>query len=464
MSLRLKIVLALLLSSLASVALVGGLAYQRLTHKVDHLRRQQSAAHFQASVAAYLERYGSWDAGNAALPFRQFMDQRQGRGGYGRPEGPPQGPLESARRGPPEGPPDGTRDGPPDDGPPPPGMGPPPPGQPDPGGEPPRSDGPPYRFILADGQYRVLLGGGVYRNGEPLPEEARQDALPVVVGGEVRAYVSPQGVLTPSKQELGYLAAMREALLYGVAAASALAVGLGLLLGSGLSGTLRRLTGAVQAMQGGALLQRVVVQGRDEVALLAQAFNQMSEELAKSHEELKASHQTILEQADRMKEMSIRDALTELYNRRHFDEQAAMLFQQSLRHGHPLTVVIGDIDFFKRINDQFSHATGDAVLRQIGAILRTHMRISDLVARYGGEEFVIALPETALPQAAALCDKLRDVIQNFPWQQVHAELKVTISMGLCADLAAGTVQAMLDKADTLLYRAKEGGRNQVCFA
>lgn len=462
MSLRFKFVLALLFSSLAAVALVGALTYNRVTSKVDTMRRQHAAADFQTGVETYLERYGSWEAGQAAQPFRSFMEQRRRQ----RPDDAPPAERDGPREGPPR---QGGRDGGfepgREPGPPPLGAAnprPPPPGQrPEP---PPPGEEPQYRFILADGRFQVLLGAGVYRPGELLPENARGDLLPVLVNGQAQAYISPQGVLTPSKQEREYLAAMREALLYGVAAACALALGLGLLLGNGLSGTLRRLTAAVQAMQAGALRQRVAVQGRDEVALLGQAFNQMSEELAQSHESLKASHQTIQQQANELKEMSIRDALTELYNRRHFDEQASMLFQQSLRHGRPMTVVLGDIDFFKRINDQFSHATGDAVLRQIGAILRTHMRISDLVARYGGEEFVIVLPETPLPQAAALCDKLRDMVQNFPWQQFHPDLKVTMSMGLCADLAAGTVQAMLSKADVLLYQAKESGRNRVCFA
>ena len=183
-----------------------------------------------------------------------------------------------------------------------------------------------------------------------------------------------------------------------------------------------------------------------------------------SHEELTASHQTILEQAEQLRELSVRDALTKLHNRRHFDEHAATLFSQAVRHKRPLSVVIGDIDYFKRINDQFSHATGDAVLRKVGEILRGHMRLTDLVARYGGEEFVIALPETPLPQAASLCDKLRKLIEDFPWHEVHPDLKVTMSMGVYGDLAAGTAEAMLQKADALLYRAKEGGRNQVCFA
>jgi two-component system cell cycle response regulator len=450
MSLRFKFVLALLFSSLASVALVGGVAYFQLIDKFDSLRRQQASMHFKGAVTDYLTRYGgNWQAANAAMPFRQFMEQ-QGPSVGARPRPPrPDGPPE----GRPPGPPDERRSGPQDLG--------PPGGGPD---GPRRGAEPPFKFILLDAQYRVLLGAGEYAHDSVAPAELQRDAVPIVINDKVEAYIAPQGVLAPGKQDIEYLAAMREALLYGAVAATALALGLGLLLGNGLSAALRQLTGAVKAMKGGALRQKVAVDsGGGEIATLAIAFNQMSEELAQSHEALQQSNKTILEQATQLKEMSIRDALTDLYNRRHFDEQAQQLFEQSVRHGHPMTVVMGDIDFFKRINDTYSHATGDVVLKQIAEILRTHMRISDVVARYGGEEFVILLPETPLPQAAALCDKLRQVIESFPWTNVHPELRVTMSMGLCADVAAGTVHAMLSKADTLLYRAKEQGRNQVCF-
>jgi diguanylate cyclase (GGDEF)-like protein len=425
MSLRTKFMLALLLTGLAAVAMVGGLAYAGMTKKVDTIRREMAAEHFHSAVTDYLQKYGNWRAGQDAEPFDQFMSARRGND---RPPPPPRG--------------EGHR--------------PPPPG-PGPGGE------PPFRFILADQNYRVLLGAGVYRHDEVLPEAARKEARPVTAGGRIVAYVSPEGVLTPSKQEQQYLDAMRDALLAGVTGAAVVALALGFLLSRGLSRTLSHLTSAVRAMHGGSLLQRVPVEGKDEVAALATAFNDMSEKLARSHEELNESHQTILVQAEQMRELSVRDALTKLHNRRHFDEQASTLFSHAVRHKRPFSVVIGDIDFFKRINDQFSHATGDLVLRQVGEILRSHMRLSDLVARYGGEEFVIAFPETELPQAAALCDKLRAMIEGFPWHQLHPDLKVTMSMGVYADLAAGTAEAMLQKADAMLYRAKQTGRNRVCF-
>ncbi|GJI97950.1 hypothetical protein RugamoR57_46680 [Duganella caerulea] len=485
MSLRTKFMLALLLTGLAAVVMVGGLAYVGMTKKVDVIRRQHAADTFYEGMSAYMQKYGSWQAAGGQESFEEFMHSRREVQG-----GPPPGQQGEERRGPPQGedrpgpsqdeerpgpPPGEYRPGPPQgeerQGPPQGEERPGPPQGEDParrGDRPPpprRGNGePPYHFIVADQDYRVLLGAGVYRPGELLPESARKDARAVMVGNRVAAYISPEGIFTPSKQEMQYIDAMREALLAGVTGAAALAVLLGVLLSRGLSRKLSHLTDAVRAMHGGSLLQRVPVEGKDEVAALASAFNDMSEQLAHSHEELKATHQTILAQAEQMRELSVRDALTKLHNRRHFDEHATTLFSHAVRHKRPLSVVIGDIDFFKRINDQFSHATGDAVLRQVGEILRSHMRLSDLVARYGGEEFVIAFPETELPQAAALCDKLRNLIEGFPWHEVHPDLKVTMSMGVYADLAAGTAEAMLQKADALLYRAKQTGRNRVCFA
>ncbi|WP_229262297.1 GGDEF domain-containing protein [Duganella guangzhouensis] len=436
--------LALLLTGLAAVAMVGGLAYVGMTKKVDGLRRERAAEQFHEAVTAYMQKYGDWQASPGKDGFDQFMAERQ----VGSRPVLSDGAQDEQRR--PEDERRAREEG----------RRPPPPGQ----GPARRLGEPPFRFILADQDYRVLLGAGVYEHGEPLPEAARKDARVVKVNGRIVGYVSPEGVITPSKQELQYLAAMREALWYGVSGAALLAVVLGVLLSRSLGRTLSHLTGAVRAMHGGSLLQRVPVEGKDEVAELAVAFNAMSEQLARTHEELQESHQTILVQAEQMRELSVRDALTKLHNRRHFDEQANTLFSHAVRHKRPLAMVIGDIDHFKRINDTFSHATGDVVLRQVGEILRSHMRLSDLVARYGGEEFVIAFPETELPQAAALCDKLRNLIESFPWHQVHPELKVTMSMGVYADVAAGTAEAMLQKADALLYRAKETGRNRVCFA
>lgn len=318
--------------------------------------------------------------------------------------------------------------------------------------------------MLADADRKVLLGGGQFRVGDALPESALASARPIIVKDKTVAYVYSDGAPTPTAQEQKYIDALYNSLWWGIGAAAGLATLLGILLSRGLSRSLSGLMKAVKGMHKGELRQQVPVRGKDEVAALATAFNEMSEQLAQSHDELNASHATILQQAEQLRELSIRDALTQLYNRRHFDEQANTLFNQAVRHKRPLALVICDIDHFKKINDTYSHATGDVVLRHVGSILRKHMRLSDLVARYGGEEFVMAFPETPGPQAAALCDKLRNLIESYPWHEVHPDLKVTMSMGVFADVAAGSAETMLQKADALLYRAKESGRNRVCFA
>jgi diguanylate cyclase (GGDEF)-like protein len=205
----------------------------------------------------------------------------------------------------------------------------------------------------------------------------------------------------------------------------------------------------------------VAIASRDEVGVLARAFNAMSDELAQSHERLQASYRTISQQADQLREQAIRDALTGLYNRRYFDERAAWMYQQSIRYGHPMAVAIGDVDNFKTINDKFSHAIGDAVLRELSDLLRQHLRSSDLAARYGGEEFVFAFPQTGIAEAAECCERLRQIIAAHPWRQIHPDLAVTISLGVAAEQAPGGIEPMLAAADHQLYAAKLMGRNRV---
>jgi diguanylate cyclase (GGDEF)-like protein len=185
-------------------------------------------------------------------------------------------------------------------------------------------------------------------------------------------------------------------------------------------------------------------------------------ELELRYQQLQELHEKVREQAGMLKELSIRDGLTGLYNRRHFDEQAALIFAQACRYDRPLTIMIGDIDYFKRVNDRFSHAVGDEVLGCVARILQDSTRESDIVARYGGEEFVIALAETPLTQACSLCEKLRNRIEAHPWQEIHPELCVTMSMGLSADRSLGSFEKMVAAADKKLYEAKSSGRNRVC--
>ncbi len=124
--------------------------------------------------------------------------------------------------------------------------------------------------------------------------------------------------------------------------------------------------------------------------------------------------------------------------------------------------MVADIDDFKRVNDRFSHAVGDRVLRTVGDLLRSTLRPTDLAARYGGEEFVLAFPETDVAGARALCETLRRAVETYSWTELHPGLRVTLSLG-CSDLEPGLTshETMLAAADAKLYHAKRTGKNQV---
>ncbi len=154
------------------------------------------------------------------------------------------------------------------------------------------------------------------------------------------------------------------------------------------------------------------------------------------------------------------DSLTGLFNRRYLDEQLVALYRRARQSGSPLGVAIADIDHFKHVNDGWSHATGDMVLRIVAMILSQELRASDILGRYGGEEFVLLLPDTDTSSAESICERLRQAVSGYDWGVVAPDLAVTISLGLyCASAAPET---LLAEADAQLYRAKSEGRNRVC--
>ena len=167
---------------------------------------------------------------------------------------------------------------------------------------------------------------------------------------------------------------------------------------------------------------------------------------------------TLLSQLEKQ---SREDALTGLYNRRYLDETLEKTFAHAKRHEHALSVVVCDIDHFKRVNDDFSHQMGDVVLTEVARLLKAGVRQGDTVARYGGEEFVIILPETSSQNAAHIVERIRQTIQNYPWHTFHPELKITMSAGLSDDLSSENHEKLVGIADKKLYEAKRGGRNRL---
>ena len=160
--------------------------------------------------------------------------------------------------------------------------------------------------------------------------------------------------------------------------------------------------------------------------------------------------------------MTITDGLTNLSNRKQLDTLLDEEIARARRHRRELSVLMLDIDHFKKINDTHGHLTGDSVLRGLAAILQKRLRPSDRLGRYGGEEFCAILPETSLTSAAHMAEELRKLVETYAFSAENREVRVTISIG-ASSLAEGMQAADLYRtADEKLYEAKRAGRNRVC--
>lgn len=175
---------------------------------------------------------------------------------------------------------------------------------------------------------------------------------------------------------------------------------------------------------------------------------------------LKKSNQLLLQ-------LSNTDPLTGLHNRRYLMETLATEVERSCRTDIPLSLVMIDIDHFKRVNDTYGHQVGDAVLVAIAALLQGQLRPYDTAARFGGEEFVLVLPSTELMAAGAVAERLRKLTANLSFaKEGAADLELTISAGVAVVSPGSIVNAddLIRQADTALYRGKQDGRNRVVLA
>jgi diguanylate cyclase (GGDEF)-like protein len=186
-------------------------------------------------------------------------------------------------------------------------------------------------------------------------------------------------------------------------------------------------------------------------------FSAVAEHVAVAVEHALAYQQT--------KELSNRDELTNLYNRRYFFERFEKEVERAKRYERILSLIMIDIDHFKNYNDSFGHLMGDALLQKLAQIMEQNLRKADVLARYGGEEFFILLPETDKEQARQVAEKLRRTVEEYDFHADRTELqkgKVTITLGL-ASLPRDALEALslLDLADKALYFGKAQGRNRV---
>lgn len=160
------------------------------------------------------------------------------------------------------------------------------------------------------------------------------------------------------------------------------------------------------------------------------------------------------------------DAQTGLLNRRAFYERLSTEFRRSIRYGRPMSLLILDLDFFKRVNDTYGHTAGDFVLSEFADIIQACIRETDVAARYGGEEFVVLLPETDEEASIKVADRIRTRTRERLFAMGQTTIRMTVSQGLAAlpndDLV--TEDMLVNAADTALYGAKRGGRDRVSVA
>ncbi len=156
------------------------------------------------------------------------------------------------------------------------------------------------------------------------------------------------------------------------------------------------------------------------------------------------------------------DALTNLNNRRQFETRLKQEIAITKRQNNPLCAMMIDVDFFKKVNDTYGHASGDEVLRIVASIIKAQLRESDIPARYGGEEFAVLLPYTHIQEAEIVGERLRKAVEETVVSLDNLNINVTISMGLAEYMPDETGEELFERADKALYEAKEGGRNRVC--
>jgi len=163
--------------------------------------------------------------------------------------------------------------------------------------------------------------------------------------------------------------------------------------------------------------------------------------------------------------IAIYDTLTDLYNRRYFEERLALEAQKSFYGGTSLSLVMVDIDHFKKVNDTFGHTEGDKVLCRISSLLKASVRKKDTVARYGGEEFFLILPEAGLEESFIIAERIRHLVENTSFDVGQAEINLTVSSGISNFPVhrASSKEELVKMADLALYDAKRGGRNRVCI-
>ncbi|MDH4943836.1 sensor domain-containing diguanylate cyclase [Sulfurimonas sp. C5] len=194
--------------------------------------------------------------------------------------------------------------------------------------------------------------------------------------------------------------------------------------------------------------------------LLQEGNATLQELLEEKNLELQKANEELEKKIEEIERISRTDALTQIANRRCFEEEIKKEVERAKRYKHPLSLAMFDIDFFKDVNDRYGHIVGDHILIELSSLIAKSLRVHDSIARWGGEEFTLLLPNTSLNVSISVIEKLRKLIKHTNFDQ---NISITCSFGLIEYDREESVEEFFKRADDALYKAKHSGRNTLIY-
>lgn len=331
------------------------------------------------------------------------------------------------------------------------------------------------RILVADMDKRVVVSNSLADIGQPMPSLVNSQSE-VWRTRQMPGYGSIAIQFSNGLLQAEILKAKRRGLSIALSCMIAIAVA-GILFGFLLTRKLAELTEAATQFAEGNYHRRISIGGKDEIAVLSNTYNKMAEKIQQNFHNLELQKSELkqakeeLEQRveERTKELSIAnqklqrlseiDTLTNIPNRRRFDNVFEKEWSDAVQVRHPLSLMIIDIDHFKMLNDTYGHQYGDECIREVAGVIEKTKREQDILARYGGEEFTVISPNTTEEGIFALAQRMRKNVERCPFKKCQ----ITISIGVATIYPdkEGTPQKLLEVADQALYEAKKSGRNKV---
>jgi diguanylate cyclase (GGDEF)-like protein len=208
---------------------------------------------------------------------------------------------------------------------------------------------------------------------------------------------------------------------------------------------------------------QILQEANQELGKLNLSYEQLTVELKQAKEKAENFAQELKQANERLRDLAFKDGLTDLYNHRYFQDSIDHELSRALRYKKPFSLIMLDLDHFKKINDKYGHPMGDIVLKEVSKAIKNTLRDCDIAARYGGEEFAIVLPETELKGAAMVAERLRKVVESLKIAANDFCIRTTISVGVTSYLfASGKKEKseIISEADNALYTSKNTGRNK----